>query len=180
MDGHRPAPPVSSCQTATAGYAAVALSVASVGLCWGSTGGVLALAGPDGRRLFVQLTRADTLTLVRWLRSSRLRSQAPGEHPRPLPMGGPRVLGVGLAEGDDGAPIGLLAVGRPGVVRELACSPGAAAFWAVFLNLPVWVAEEDLRRWAAVGTAPSGTSPDEPLASAIRQLLADIDALDRL
>jgi hypothetical protein len=95
-------------------------------------------------------------------------------------MGGPRILGVGLAEGDDGTPVGLLAVGRPGGVRELACTPGAAAFWAVFLNLPVWVAEEDLRRWAAAGAAPPDTSLDEPLASPIRQLLADIDALDRL
>lgn len=159
---------------------AVALAVELAGLCWGGTSGVLVLAAPDGRRLVVQLTHADALALTRQLRQARVRHRLAEGHAQPLLPARSSIRAVGLATGNDGAPVGLLAVGRPGMVRELACSPGAAAFWAVLLDLPVWVTDEDLSRWAAVSAAPPGHGADEPLVASIRQLLADIDALDRL
>ncbi len=176
-----PFPPNSlSLRPAGAGLSAVALAVELAGLCWGGTSGVLILAAPDGRRLVVQLSRADALALVRQLRQARVRHRLAEGHVQPPPPARSSIRAVGLASGENGAPVGLLAVGRPGMVRELACSPGAAAFWAVLLDLPVWVTDEDLAHWAAVSAASPTNAADEPRAAFIRQLLAEIDALDRL
>jgi hypothetical protein len=66
-------------------------------------------------------------------------------------------------------------------VRELACSPGTAAFWALLLDLPVWVTEEDLERWAAIRLVPALEGSDTAeLPAVLQRLLAEIDALDQL
>jgi|GEM_PF-2298378 hypothetical protein len=175
---------ISSRRVTVAGHTAVGLAVESVGLCWGSAGGLLALAAPDGRLLFVWLPRADAVALtgrfcLSQSRSPRSRGQS--KRAAALPPGGSGVLSVGLAEGDDGAPVGLLAIGRPGAVRELACSPGTAAFWALLLDLPVWVTEEDLERWAAIRLVPALEGSDTAeLPAVLQRLLAEIDALDQL
>jgi hypothetical protein len=169
---------------------AVATHLESAAVCWGGKLGVLVLAGPGGQRLWLAVRPAEARWLAQELATGRSRSgrgsgaPATGAGGQPPSLGGPSARAIGLATRDDGGPVGILMVGRPGALREVACTPSFAAFLALRLRLPLWVTTEDLERWAVTEdrAAPVGgpeTSDAGSLAAA-RRLVAGIVALDRL
>jgi hypothetical protein len=171
------------------GVLAVATHLESAAVCWGSKAGVLVLAGPGGQRLWLAVQPAEARWLAEELAAGRRPAAgsgagATGTGGRPSGLGGPAPRAIGLATREDGDPVGILVVGRPGALREVACTPSFAAFLALRLGLPLWVTTEDLERWAATeDRAPPAGGPetsDPGSLAAVRRLVAGIPALDRL